>query len=285
VTSLNLWWDQGNGNWQSLVGNNPYVLDSTYTLTGVTAGSTYNFKYRASNIYGFGPFSSISSIVAASLPDKPSNVITTINGLNVRVGWSMPFSQGSPITQFTVQIKQKDGTFSTDSGCSTATVVTNSYCDITLLSIQASPYLLIQDDVIVAQVSSTNSLGTSAYQSSSTTSGARVEIVPLKPTIQASRGSLTSQSQLEIVISPLTGADNGGSLILSYAIYVNGTQVTNSFNGIRYIHTATSGAEYSVQYAGINRQGVGILSDAFTISAISIPSAPLSPTVVYQSVG
>lgn len=42
------------------------VTLSTYVQTGVTAGSTYSFKYKARNIYGYGPFSSISSIVAAS---------------------------------------------------------------------------------------------------------------------------------------------------------------------------------------------------------------------------
>jgi hypothetical protein len=33
-------------------------------------GLTYNFKIRASNVYGFGPFSSITSILASSWPAK-----------------------------------------------------------------------------------------------------------------------------------------------------------------------------------------------------------------------
>ena len=72
----------------------------------MTEGSTYQFKIKARNIYGFSVFSNTVSILAAQVPDQPSPAPnTTWVPDNVIVSWSIPDSGGSPITGFNVKLR------------------------------------------------------------------------------------------------------------------------------------------------------------------------------------
>lgn len=56
ITSYNIEWDQGTGVWASLKGQSSD--DTTLTAsTAATSGGTYNFRYQAKNIHGFGDYS------------------------------------------------------------------------------------------------------------------------------------------------------------------------------------------------------------------------------------
>jgi hypothetical protein len=71
VTSYRLVWDAGSGTEPSvdLVGYiSPYALGSYTVASGVTMGSTYRFKIRAQNVYGWGPYSAVVQIVASDTP-------------------------------------------------------------------------------------------------------------------------------------------------------------------------------------------------------------------------
>ncbi len=46
----------------------PYALGSYTVASGVTMGSTYRFKIRAQNVYGWGPYSAVVQIVASDTP-------------------------------------------------------------------------------------------------------------------------------------------------------------------------------------------------------------------------
>jgi hypothetical protein len=67
ILSYNLQWDAGNGLVNvNLVGwSTPYLHSSFIVTSGVTAGALYKFKYRARNVYGWGPFSEEVTIKAA----------------------------------------------------------------------------------------------------------------------------------------------------------------------------------------------------------------------------
>ena len=68
ITNYELYWDQGTNTFVTLT-TTPLL---TYTATGLTGGTTYQFKVRAINIFGNGAFSSILSVVAAQAPAQPS---------------------------------------------------------------------------------------------------------------------------------------------------------------------------------------------------------------------
>jgi len=71
VISYELVWDEGSlgATWTSLVGLVTRSTDLEYTVgTGITTGDTYQFKLRAENIYGWGPYSTAVSIIASDIP-------------------------------------------------------------------------------------------------------------------------------------------------------------------------------------------------------------------------
>ena len=77
IVSYHLEFDQGSGeptggaSWQSLVGDPSPSLLLAYTVSGagvVTGGTTYQFRVRASNALGFGPWSDVTSVLAAAAP-------------------------------------------------------------------------------------------------------------------------------------------------------------------------------------------------------------------------
>ena len=71
VTSYNLQWDAGSGGatWSNVVGYSPAYTGTSIVLTSsITAGATYQFQVRARNVDGWGAFSPVTSIKAASVP-------------------------------------------------------------------------------------------------------------------------------------------------------------------------------------------------------------------------
>ena len=73
LTSLNLQWDKGTEGveWESLIGEDPLSTSQVFTVTdNLVGGRSYNFRYRARNIFGWGPFSDYGTILAAKEPDQ-----------------------------------------------------------------------------------------------------------------------------------------------------------------------------------------------------------------------
>jgi len=70
ILSYNLEWNGGSGStYTSLVGYSPASTALSLLITSsITAGTTYSFRLRAQNIFGWGPYSNIVSIVAATTP-------------------------------------------------------------------------------------------------------------------------------------------------------------------------------------------------------------------------
>lgn len=77
ITDFQVYWNNGND-------NNPFVLLQGSTLgmnilfiqSGLTPGSYYQFKLRARNYVGLSPFSRYVRIIAASVPQPPTSLIS-----------------------------------------------------------------------------------------------------------------------------------------------------------------------------------------------------------------
>lgn len=78
----------------------------TYTKTGVTAGTTYQFKIAARNAVGLSTLTSALSVLAASVPATPAAPTTVVDGgsTNVVISWSLPSNGGSAITLYKIFI-------------------------------------------------------------------------------------------------------------------------------------------------------------------------------------
>lgn len=186
ITSYHLQWDAGTSGstWTNLVGLSPSSTATTYTLTtGITAGSSYMFKVRARNAFGWGSYSSTYTIKAAALPSQmlaPTTTIDTTTG-GVKITWIAPSSNGDTITAYKIKISNALNTnkYEDSVNCdgSSSTVKNNLYCIVPMSILTAAPYSLVFDQLVVATVEASNSFGFGTT-SSANTSGAKIRQVP-----------------------------------------------------------------------------------------------------------
>ena len=79
------------------------TADSYFSsVSGLTSGHTYRFRYRAQNIHGWGPVSDEVQVTAVSYPSASNVPTTEVDGSNVRISWEKPYSGGIgvPITGY-----------------------------------------------------------------------------------------------------------------------------------------------------------------------------------------
>ena len=83
--------------------------------TGVVKGRFYRFRYRCLNEVGFGEFSDIAYIMAASKPTVPSLITARFSGSDIVVEWTMPYNSASLISLAEIKFLNSDGvTFSNE---------------------------------------------------------------------------------------------------------------------------------------------------------------------------
>ena len=149
VTSYSLEFDSGTDGkvWTALTG---YIAAFTNLTTVVTEnierGATYQFKLRAQNIWGWGAYSTIHHIQAATRPLMITQITTTVNPLNgnLVIAWPEADDQGEVITSSQVQVWSKMSSKWIDQ--SPLTVETDY--EIPMLDLQQAPYGYAQGDPV-----------------------------------------------------------------------------------------------------------------------------------------
>jgi hypothetical protein len=72
---------------------------------GVISGVRYQLMVRAQNVYGWGPYSNVSSVLAASVPGQMSLISITENSdTTVTLSWALPIENGSPVSKYSIKI-------------------------------------------------------------------------------------------------------------------------------------------------------------------------------------
>lgn len=144
---------------------------TSFTLTGLSAGDTYAFRVAGENAMGEGvKGTEITGVVAKEKPETPTNVATVDHDVTYkRVTWDAVTNNGASITAYTVQIQNSGSTMTTVT-CQNDEVA-DGYCDVLITDLTGTLGLTGGNSVI-AQVSATNSEGTTAY--SATGSGATI---------------------------------------------------------------------------------------------------------------
>jgi hypothetical protein len=145
------------------------VTTTTYTATGLTAGTTYEFKIESLNSYGYSSYSDVVTLLCAFVPDSPTTVATANANDKVSITWSNPTTNGSPITAYKIFVQPKGSSTFTEetSECvgSDSGVISARTCSISLTTLKASPYNLVKGDSVVAKVLSVNTYGDSVQES------------------------------------------------------------------------------------------------------------------------
>lgn len=84
------------------------ILDTSYTVTDLSAGSTYEFTVEARNSYSYSPVSDELALLCAFISEPPATVTTSnVNDL-VKLSWAYPVTNGSPITGYRFFIRESD---------------------------------------------------------------------------------------------------------------------------------------------------------------------------------
>lgn len=110
ILSYHLQWDNGVGNFASpidLIGNSIDSLVLNYIVSSsIVSGSSYLFRVRAKNYWGWGDFSTSVSIKASTSPSKMDAVTTSIDGTTggVKIQWTAPNSNADTITSYLIEI-------------------------------------------------------------------------------------------------------------------------------------------------------------------------------------
>lgn len=145
--SYNLEWDAGSSgtNWYSLVGNVANSLSLNFLATNsLTPGHAYRFRVRAKNIWGWGPFSPVTTIYAATVPAKMVIPVFTIDSLagDLKIDWTQPDIQGDAIMSYDIEIANNAQTTWTEyaPSCSGSDPLI-TFCLVPMVVLEAAPYL------------------------------------------------------------------------------------------------------------------------------------------------
>ena len=240
---------------------------ATFTVTGLTNGTSYKFKVAATNAAGDGSYSTSSSAVTAyTTPGAPTSVAGTAGEGEVALSWSAPASNGgNSITDYIIQYSSNNGvswtTFSDGTSTSTSETVTG----------------LTNGTSYIFRIAAVNAAGTGANSTSSAAAVPRtVPDAPFSATATAANEQVT--------LSWSAPAFNGGTAITDYfieysddgstwALFSDGTSTLRA----TAVTGLTNGTPYYFRVYAINSVGMGLPSNAS--SPVTPRTSPTAPTI------
>lgn len=149
IVSYSLEVDDGaGGSFIEIIGGSPlsapYTLNSKIVTTAVASGATYQVRYRAYNVHGWGDYSPTGSITAATVPDATDEPSLAIVGTDVQISWSEPSDTGGTgvaITSYKIEILLADGSYREDTAnCdgTDSTIVAATSCTIPMSTLTST---------------------------------------------------------------------------------------------------------------------------------------------------
>ncbi len=242
---------------------------TSYTLTGLTNGTTYNVRVSAVNSEGSGP-TSTTTASPRTAPDAPQPSAAPANG-SVALSWTAPYNGGSAITSYTVQYQP--------SGAGSWTTVSPGPGAATTLTVAS----LANGTDYAFRVLATNVAGSSAYSASVL---ATPRTIPGQPTgLKAVHGNAL------VKLTWNAPAANGGSAISDYVIQygeidiqepetVDGDWITFADGAGTSLSATvpglTNGTTYLFQVIAVNAAGSGSASAPASDIPRTTPSEPVN---------
>ena len=209
--------------WTSLIGGSTPSLLLTHIEESLQTGFDYRFRVRASNSFGWGPYSEEVTIRADEVPAQAAPVTSTVETSNVRISWEQPSTDnGSAIQEFRLFIQTSDSAyvdaFELCDGTDSDIVSSNApSCVIPMIALRAVPYSLTKGSIVRAKVQSRNVNGWSPL-SIQDDNGAVIETEPNQ--MQApTKGASTNQQQVEVMWTAFSDSESAGlAEITSYHV-------------------------------------------------------------------
>ena len=239
---------------------------ATATVTGLTAGTSYQFRVAAVNSAGQGSFTAASAaVLVTTVPGVPKNPVGVPGCREVALSWSAPDTNGfSAITDYTVEYRP---TAASDWQTFTHASSTATTATVTGLTIGTS---------YVFRVSAVNGSGAGAA------SAVSAEVVPITTAPGVPRNLVGTTSDRQVNLSWLAPLSDGGSAISSYEVQYssNGGSTWSTFGRTAATVVAVTGltndTPYVFRVAAINALGTGVATAA---SAAVTPAVAAFPYV------
>ena len=108
ILSYNVQWDSGTDGYQflHLVGYAAIFMETEYSISShIEVGKSYQVRIAAKNYWGWGSYSEILTITAASFPEQVSQPSTGIDEATggLRVEWTEPFNNSAAVTAYLIE--------------------------------------------------------------------------------------------------------------------------------------------------------------------------------------
>lgn len=185
------------GNWFVALDASGHPEITSTSITGLTTGKEYNFRYKSINFNGESDYSVVYSQYACVNPTLPSSphAVTVTNGA-IRISWIAPIDNGGcEITGYV--IKRNDGQGG-NIFTSVHSAQTSSHPEITEFTVTDLPSVsVVQIKFIISVLTQFNpTIGVDSLPSDTFL----VADIPSAPLNQPSSGSSTGANTLDIII-------------------------------------------------------------------------------------
>lgn len=239
------------------------LTTAEYTAVDLVSGTTYEFKVESRNAYEYSPYSDSITLLAAFKPEAPVTV-TTANSLDkIVLQWSMPATNGSPITGYEIYIQQHASTDlaqeSVECDGTTQELIDARSCSILLSTLTAAPYALVQDESVYVSIVSQNFYGDSAQSAKG--NGGLIQLVPEAPLNLANDASVTTAQNIKFTW--IDGVNDGSSPVIDYDVYYDqgvGTWQLLEANVLTqyYVTQVTLTPDVTYSFKVLSRNSVGV---------------------------
>lgn len=302
--SYHLQYDNGTAatTWYDVVGLAPDSLATSILVSSqLVSGTVYGFRVRARNIFGWGPYSLVTSIKAAREPGTPLAPVTSIDAATgaLAIDWTAPDARGDTITAYLVEIADKAGTtWNTENATCDATqaaLVAARRCTVPMTVLTSAKYgyaysYATGGDLVQVRVKAANFFGFGVLSPVSDASGARIRAVPgqmAAPTEDASCTDVT----LTMNWVALSGLSAGSSSVIAYSLYwdagvaeaVTFTELTDALVTSFTVNAVEGGKTYRFKVRARNIYGYGEYSPVTVVIPDDKPGKTAIATVAVSA--
>ena len=237
------------------------VTGTTASITGLTNGTQYTLRVRATNGIGDGPWSGLAQGTPSAVPEAPAGLVIRTWDRFLTFGWTAPEDNGSDITGYTVQWKSGDEEFGAENRHHTTTKTQHSWG------------ALVNGTGYTYRVRATNANGDGPWSAEKTGIPGHA---PAKPTPFTATGG-----DAQATLAWTSGGDGGSPItkwqirrLISTNVWGDWADIDGS-GASTTSHTVTgldNGRTYTFQVRAVNTTGGGAASDSSV--ATMVPAKP-----------
>jgi len=252
----------------SITGTISQSGSGTINMTGLTAGTSYTFKVKATNSVGDSAYSAdsnqITTTAAYTVPGAPT------------IGSAVATGQTTATVSFTAPVSNGGTAITSYTAISTPGNITGTLSQAGSGTITISG--LTTGTSYTFKVKATNSVGDSAYSADSNSTTTSSSSPPSAPTI----GTATSTGSTTATVSFTAPSDSGSSPITSYIATSSPGGITGTLSqagsGTITVSGLTTNTSYTFTVKAVNSAGQSPASSASS-PAVTTWTVPQSPSI------